>query len=112
MIFAAGMSLMDTADGAFMSKAYGWAFTNPLRKIYYNITTTGLSVFVALLIGTIEFVQVIAPTGYVDSGFFSSGNRTSTSRRSGSSSWDLRGHLDRLGRAGTRGAGSRSAGRA
>jgi high-affinity nickel-transport protein len=69
LIFAAGMSLMDTADGAFMSKAYGWAFTNPLRKIYYNITTTGLSVFVALLIGTIEFVQVIAHGLNVDNGF-------------------------------------------
>jgi len=69
LIFAAGMSLMDTADGAFMSKAYGWAFTSPLRKIYYNITTTGLSVFVALLIGTIEFVQVIAHGLHVDNGF-------------------------------------------
>jgi high-affinity nickel-transport protein len=60
LIFAAGMSLMDTADGAFMAKAYSWAFTNPVRKVYYNLTTTALSVFVALLVGTIEYVQVIA----------------------------------------------------
>ncbi len=60
LIFAAGMSLMDTLDGAFMCKAYDWAFTNPLRKVYYNLTTTGLSVVVALLIGTVELVGVLA----------------------------------------------------
>jgi high-affinity nickel-transport protein len=60
ILFAAGMSLMDTTDGALMSKAYGWAFSSPLRKIWYNITTTGLSVAVALLIGTIELLQVLS----------------------------------------------------
>lgn len=60
LIFAAGMSMMDALDGVFMTKAYAWAFTSPLRKIYYNITTTGLSIFVALVIGTIELVQVLA----------------------------------------------------
>ncbi len=60
LIFAAGMSLMDSLDGIFMTKAYSWAFTSPLRKIYYNLTTTGLSIFVALVIGTIELVQVIS----------------------------------------------------
>jgi high-affinity nickel-transport protein len=60
IVFAAGMSLMDTADGAFMSQAYGWAFSNPIRKVYYNITVTSLSVAVALLIGTIELMQVMA----------------------------------------------------
>ena len=60
IIFAAGMSLMDALDGIFMTKAYSWAFTSPLRKIYYNITTTGLSIFVALVIGTVEFVGVLA----------------------------------------------------
>jgi nickel/cobalt transporter (NiCoT) family protein len=59
LIFAAGMSMMDTADGAFMTKAYGWAFSNPVRKIYYNITVTGLSVLVALLIGTIELLSIV-----------------------------------------------------
>jgi nickel/cobalt transporter (NiCoT) family protein len=60
LLFAAGMSLMDTADGAFMSHAYGWAFSNPVRKVYYNITVTSLSVAVALVIGTIELLQVVA----------------------------------------------------
>jgi high-affinity nickel-transport protein len=60
LLFAAGMSLMDTADGAFMSHAYGWAFSNPVRKVYYNITVTTLSVVVALAIGTIELAQVLA----------------------------------------------------
>jgi nickel/cobalt transporter (NiCoT) family protein len=60
LLFAAGMSLMDTTDGALMTKAYGWAFASPLRKIWYNITTTGLSVAVALLIGSIEILQVLS----------------------------------------------------
>jgi len=59
LLFAAGMSVMDTTDGVLMSKAYNWAFLNPLRKIFYNITTTGLSVVVALVIGTIELGQVL-----------------------------------------------------
>jgi nickel/cobalt transporter (NiCoT) family protein len=60
LLFAAGMCLMDTFDGAFMSQAYGWAFKNPVRRIYYNITVTGLSVAVALLIGTVELLQVLS----------------------------------------------------
>lgn len=59
VLFAAGMTVMDTTDGVLMSKAYNWAFVNPLRKIFYNMTTTGLSVAVALLIGTIELLQVL-----------------------------------------------------
>lgn len=59
ILFAAGMTVMDTTDGILMSKAYNWAFINPLRKIFYNLTTTGLSVAIALLIGTIELLQVI-----------------------------------------------------
>jgi nickel/cobalt transporter (NiCoT) family protein len=58
LLFAAGMSLMDTVDGAFMSHAYGWAFSNPVRRVYYNITVTTLSVVVALSLGTVELVQV------------------------------------------------------
>jgi high-affinity nickel-transport protein len=54
ILFAAGMSLLDTIDGSFMNFAYGWAFSKPVRKIYYNLTVTGLSVAVALLIGTVE----------------------------------------------------------
>ena len=60
LIFAAGMSLMDSLDGIFMTKAYAWAFTSPLRKIYYNLTTTGLSIFVAFVIGTIQLVGVLS----------------------------------------------------
>jgi high-affinity nickel-transport protein len=60
ILFAAGMSLMDTVDGVFMSKAYSWAFVHPIRKIYYNITTTGLSIFVAVVIGTIEILGLVA----------------------------------------------------
>jgi nickel/cobalt transporter (NiCoT) family protein len=70
LLFAAGMSLMDTADGAFMSQAYGWAFSNPVRKVYYNITVTSLSVAVALLIGTIELLQVAAAKLSLESGFW------------------------------------------
>ena len=68
LIFAAGMSLMDTADGAFMSHAYGWAFSNPVRKVYYNITVTSLSVAVALVIGLVEIMQVTAHQLSLDSG--------------------------------------------
>ena len=70
LIFAAGMSLMDTADGAFMSHAYGWAFSNPIRKVYYNITVTSLSVLVALVIGTIELLQVVAMKLTLQGGFW------------------------------------------
>ena len=59
ILFAAGMSLMDTTDGVLMSKAYNWAFVNPLRKIFYNLTTTAISIVVALVIGTIELMQVL-----------------------------------------------------
>lgn len=59
LLFTAGMSLFDTLDGAFMNVAYRWAFANPIRKIYYNLAITGLSVAVALLIGTIELVSVL-----------------------------------------------------
>jgi nickel/cobalt transporter (NiCoT) family protein len=59
LIFAAGMSLMDTTDGAFMSKAYSWAFASPIRKVFYNLTVTSLSVFVALFVGVVELTQIL-----------------------------------------------------
>ncbi|PWI44719.1 HoxN/HupN/NixA family nickel/cobalt transporter [Streptomyces sp. ICBB 8177] len=59
VLFAAGMSLLDTIDGSFMNFAYGWAFSRPVRKVYYNITITGLSVAVALIIGTIELLSIL-----------------------------------------------------
>ncbi|MFJ6727865.1 MULTISPECIES: HoxN/HupN/NixA family nickel/cobalt transporter [unclassified Streptomyces] len=60
VLFAAGMSLLDTIDGSFMNFAYGWAFSKPVRKVYYNLTVTGLSVAVALLIGTVELLGLVA----------------------------------------------------
>ena len=60
LFFAGGMSLLDTIDGSFMNFAYGWAFSKPVRKVYYNIVITGLSVAVALFIGGLEILQVLA----------------------------------------------------
>jgi nickel/cobalt transporter (NiCoT) family protein len=60
ILFAAGMCLFDTIDGCFMNFAYDWAFSKPIRKIYYNLTITGLSVFIALFIGTIEILGLIS----------------------------------------------------
>jgi high-affinity nickel-transport protein len=77
ILFAAGMSLFDTLDGAFMNFAYGWAFSKPIRKIYYNITITGLSVAVALLVGSIELLSVLADRLSLSGGF-----------------WDFAAHLD------------------
>jgi high-affinity nickel-transport protein len=59
ILFAAGMSLLDTIDGCFMNFAYGWVFSKPVRKLYYNITITALSVAVALIIGTIELISIL-----------------------------------------------------
>jgi nickel/cobalt transporter (NiCoT) family protein len=70
ILFAAGMSALDTTDGILMSKAYDWAFVNPLRKIFYNLTITGLSIVVALLIGTIELLQVLIGILDLDGRFF------------------------------------------
>jgi high-affinity nickel-transport protein len=60
ILFAAGMCLFDTLDGCFMNFAYDWAFAKPIRKIYYNLTITGLSVFIALFIGTVEILGLVA----------------------------------------------------
>jgi nickel/cobalt transporter (NiCoT) family protein len=60
ILFAAGMCLLDTIDGSFMNVAYGWALSKPVRKMFYNITTTALSVAVALVIGTFEIVGLLA----------------------------------------------------
>jgi high-affinity nickel-transport protein len=60
ILFAAGMSLMDSIDGSFMNFAYGWALSDPIRKLFYNLTVTGLSVAVALVVGTIELDGLMA----------------------------------------------------
>jgi high-affinity nickel-transport protein len=59
VLFAAGMSMMDTVDGLFMAAAYDWAFSNPMRKILYNLAITALSVAVAWGVGTVELVSVL-----------------------------------------------------
>src|SRR4026207_1612963 len=68
ILFAAGMCLRDTTDGVFMNAAYGWAFAKPVRKVFYNITITSISVAVALIIGTIELIGVLADQAKIDSG--------------------------------------------
>jgi high-affinity nickel-transport protein len=60
ILFAAGMSLLDTIDGSFMNFAYGWAFSKPVRKVYYNLTITALSVTVAFVIGAVELLGLAA----------------------------------------------------
>ncbi|MCB0913216.1 MAG: HoxN/HupN/NixA family nickel/cobalt transporter [Propionibacteriaceae bacterium] len=68
VLFAAGMCLLDTLDGLFMRYAYGWANFRPVRKVYYNIAITGLSVAVALVIGGIELISVLADKLSIHSG--------------------------------------------
>ena len=70
LFFAGGMSLLDTIDGSFMNFAYGWAFSKPVRKVYYNIIITGLSVAVALFVGGLEICQVIAGQLNLTGGFW------------------------------------------
>jgi high-affinity nickel-transport protein len=60
LLFSGGMTLFDTLDGCFMNFAYGWAFARPVRKLYYNVVITGLSVAVAFLIGTIEIIGLLS----------------------------------------------------
>ena len=59
ILFTAGMTLMDTTDGLFMNLAYGWAFFNPIRKVYYNLAITGLSVAISLFIGCVEALGLV-----------------------------------------------------
>src|SRR3954469_5835555 len=68
VLFAAGMSLFDALDGILMSRAYGWAFLQPIRKVYYNLTVTVLSVVVALVIGVIVLAGLVADRLGIDSG--------------------------------------------
>jgi high-affinity nickel-transport protein len=70
ILFAAGMSLLDTIDGAFMNFAYGWAFSKPVRKVFYNITVTALSVAVALIIGSVELIAVFSDKLGLEHGVF------------------------------------------
>ena len=70
LLFAGGMTLFDTADGCFMNFAYGWAFARPVRKVYYNLVITGLSIAVAFLIGTIEIFGLLSGELHIHGGFW------------------------------------------
>jgi nickel/cobalt transporter (NiCoT) family protein len=70
LLFAGGMTLFDTADGCFMNFAYGWAFAKPVRKVYYNLVITGLSIAAAFLIGTIEILGVLTSELHLSGGFW------------------------------------------
>ncbi len=70
LLFAAGMTTFDMLDGCFMNFAYGWAFSKPIRKVYYNITITGLSVAVAFAIGSIEILGLIGNQLSLSGGFW------------------------------------------
>jgi high-affinity nickel-transport protein len=69
-LFTAGMSLIDTTDGVLMLGAYGWAFNKPIRKLYYNLTITFVSVLVAVLIGGIEALGLLADRLSLDGPFW------------------------------------------
>jgi nickel/cobalt transporter (NiCoT) family protein len=68
VLFAAGMSLLDTVDGSLMTFAYGWAFARPARKVYYNLTITGLSIAVAVTVGGVELTTLLADKAGIRSG--------------------------------------------
>ncbi len=70
-LFTAGMSLVDTTDSVLMVGAYGWAFVKPIRKLYYNMTITLVSVLVALIVGGIEALGLIAGQLELEGGFWS-----------------------------------------
>jgi high-affinity nickel-transport protein len=71
LLFSGGMMLFDTLDGCFMNFAYGWAFARPVRKVYYNLVITGLSIAAAFLIGTIELLGVLTTEFHLHGRFWS-----------------------------------------
>ena len=77
LLFTAGMCLMDTTDGVMMSRAYGWASSNPIRKIYFNLATVGLGVFIAATVGLVQVMQLLSEHAGLHGGI-----------------WDLVGGLD------------------
>jgi high-affinity nickel-transport protein len=70
-LFSGGMMLFDTLDGAFMNFAYGWAFARPVRKVYYNLVITGLSIGAAFIIGTIEILGILSTEAHLHGAFWS-----------------------------------------
>ena len=95
ILFAAGMCLFDTADGCFMNFAYDWAFARPVRKVYYNLTITGLSVFVAFFVGTIEILGLIGRNTASAAGSGRSWRTSTSTPPASSSSAMFVAHLDR-----------------
>ncbi len=71
LLFSAGMCLIDTTDGVVMLGAYGWAFVKPMRKLYYNMTITLVSFLIALVIGGLELLSIIATWWELDGGVWS-----------------------------------------
>jgi len=69
-LFAGGLTLFDTLDGLFMNFAYGWAFARPVRKVYYNLVITGLSIGAAFIIGTIEILGVLTDELHLSGAFW------------------------------------------
>jgi len=69
-LFSGGMMLFDTLDGCFMNFAYGWAFARPVRKVYYNLVITGLSIGAAFIIGTIEILGILTTEAHLHGGFW------------------------------------------
>ena len=69
-LFAGGLMLFDTLDGLFMNFAYGWAFARPVRKVYYNLVITGLSICAAFIIGTIEILGVLSDELHLSGAFW------------------------------------------
>jgi len=80
IVFAAGMSLLDTIDGSFMNFAYGWSFSRPARKLYYNIAITGLSVGVAMFVGGLEIAQVLSGQLHLSGGVWTFANSLDLNR--------------------------------
>jgi high-affinity nickel-transport protein len=69
-LFSGGMMLFDTLDGVFMNVAYGWAFARPVRKVYYNLVITGLSIGAAFIIGTIEILGILTTQAHLHGAFW------------------------------------------
>jgi high-affinity nickel-transport protein len=70
LLFSGGMMLFDTLDGTFMNFAYGWAFANPVRKVYYNLVITGLSIGAAFIIGTVEILGIATTEAHLHGAFW------------------------------------------
>jgi len=71
LLFSGGLTLLDTLDGCFMNFAYGWAFARPVRKVYYNLVITALSIGAAFIVGTIEILGILTNEAHLHGAFWS-----------------------------------------